>query len=214
MRRLLRKRRSKQRLLMLFLFITTLQLFRPGLGASAGDLNLRSRNKGSSTMVLPVRRRLRTKTPPTAETAPSIPQGSGGGLGPQSPGAHQDWRRSSMTGRFACEKRYLYGRKAPVPVSAHIEPRRAMAVLMNIGKPLQSTDNIFMTEWMAIFHDACRKLVDLARARARGHWTGMCILAVVSMLATIRFEKESADWFVIVGNWLGLGLCGMCGSLG
>ena len=71
---------------MLFLFITTLQLFRPGLGASAGDLNLRSRNKGSSTMVLPVRRRLRTKTPPTAETAPSIPQGSGGGLGPQSPG--------------------------------------------------------------------------------------------------------------------------------
>ena len=103
-----------------------------------------------------------------------------------------------------------------------------MAVLMNIGKPLQSTDNIFMTEWMAIFHesglrddvtitnlqDACQKLVDLARARARGHWTGMCILAVVSMLATIRFEKESADWFVIVGNWLGLGLCGMCGSLG
>ena len=42
----------------------------PGLslGASAGNLNLKSRNKGSSTMVLPVRRRLRTKTPPALET--------------------------------------------------------------------------------------------------------------------------------------------------
>ena len=30
-------------------------------------------------------------------------------------------------------------------VSAHIEPRHAMAVLMNVGKPLQTFDNIFMT---------------------------------------------------------------------
>ena len=36
-------------------------------------------------------------------------------------------------------------------VAAHIEPRRAMAVLMNVGKPLQTSDNIFMTEWVAIF---------------------------------------------------------------
>ena len=66
-------------------------------------------------------------------------------------------------------------------VSAHIEPRRAMAVLVNVGKPLQTSDNIFMTEWLAIFRDsglrddvtvarlqdACLKLVVLARARAR-----------------------------------------------
>ena len=66
-------------------------------------------------------------------------------------------------------------------VSAHIEPRRATAVLMNAGKPLQTSDNIFMTEWVAIFRktglrddatvanlqDACLKLVVLARARAR-----------------------------------------------
>ena len=65
-------------------------------------------------------------------------------------------------------------------VSAHIEPRRAMAVLMNVGKPLQTSDNIFMTELVAIFResglrddvtianlqDACLKLVILARARA------------------------------------------------
>ena len=40
----------------------------PGLslGASAGNFKVRSRNKGSSTMVVPVRRRLRTKTPPAA----------------------------------------------------------------------------------------------------------------------------------------------------
>ena len=40
----------------------------PGLslGASAGNVNLKSKNKGSSTMVVPVRRRLRTKTPPAA----------------------------------------------------------------------------------------------------------------------------------------------------
>ena len=66
-------------------------------------------------------------------------------------------------------------------VAAHIEPRRAMAVLMNVGKPLQTADNIFMTEWVAIFResglrddvtvanlqDACLKLVVLARARTR-----------------------------------------------
>ena len=33
----------------------------------------------------------------------------------QSQSSSQDWRRSSMTGRFAYEKRYWYGRKAPVP---------------------------------------------------------------------------------------------------
>ena len=56
-----------------------------------------------------------------------------------------------------------------------------MAVLTNVGKPLQSSDNIFMTEWVAIFResglrddvtianlqDACLKSVVLARARAR-----------------------------------------------
>ena len=43
----------------------------PGLslGASAGNLNLKSKNKGSSTMVIPVRRRLRTTTPPIASTS-------------------------------------------------------------------------------------------------------------------------------------------------
>ena len=47
----------------------------PGLspGASAGNLNIKSRNKGSSTMVVPVRRRLRTKTPPAAaQRVPSM----------------------------------------------------------------------------------------------------------------------------------------------
>ena len=47
-------------------------LHSPGLslGASAGNLNLKSKNKGSSTMVLPVRRRLRTKTP--SQRVPSM----------------------------------------------------------------------------------------------------------------------------------------------
>ena len=47
----------------------------PGLslGASAGNLNLRGNNKGSSTMVVPVRQRLRTKTPPAgAQRVPSM----------------------------------------------------------------------------------------------------------------------------------------------
>ena len=62
-----------------------------------------------------------------------------------------------------------------------IEPRRAMAVLMNVGKPLQTSDNIFMAERVAIFResglrddvtvanlqDVCLKIVVLARARAR-----------------------------------------------
>ena len=189
----------------------------------------------------------------------------------QSEESYQRWRRSGMADRFAYEKRYLYGRKAPVPatcdsveallrhellahtpewlsrkvgvlgctsshtilfmcwkeifpnedatrfdlvdelytlpakmptsmfqfaawledwmtklvvaeeVAAHVEPRRAMAVLMNVGKPLQTSDNIFMTEWVAIFResglrddvtianlqDACLKLVVLARAGAQ-----------------------------------------------
>ena len=33
----------------------------------------------------------------------------------QSESSYQDWRRSSVTERFAYEKRYLYGGKAPVP---------------------------------------------------------------------------------------------------
>ena len=33
----------------------------------------------------------------------------------QSEESYHDWRQCSMTERFACEKRYLYGRKAPVP---------------------------------------------------------------------------------------------------
>ena len=66
-------------------------------------------------------------------------------------------------------------------VSAHIEPRCAMAVLMNVRKSFQTSDSIFMTEWVAIFcesglrddvtaanlQDACLKLVVLARARAQ-----------------------------------------------
>ena len=39
-------------------------------------------------------------------------------------------------------------------VGARIEPRRAMAVLRNAGKPLQTTDNIFMTEWMDMFRES------------------------------------------------------------
>ena len=53
-----------------------------------------------------------------------------------------------------------------------------MSVLMNVAKPLQSTDSSFMTEWVAIFRprdnvtianlqEARLKLVVLARARAR-----------------------------------------------
>ena len=86
-------------------------LHSPGLslGASAGNLNLKSKNKGSSTMVIPARRRLRTKTPPAAaQRVPSmgavrrrlrskgpdpalrpqsrVPAGSGGVPGPDYPG--------------------------------------------------------------------------------------------------------------------------------
>ena len=159
----------------------------------------------------------------------------------QSESNYQDWRCSSMTERFAYEKRYLYGegsssvyellshrpdwlsRKAgllgctssrtilfmcwkeilpnedaarlglgdelyalPVnmptnmcqfaswledwtiklvaadEVSAHTEPRRAMDVLMNVGKPLQTTDNIFMTARVAIFRESGRDDVTTA----------------------------------------------------
>ena len=58
---------------------------------------------------------------------------------------------------------------------------KAMSILTCVGKPLQSQDNLFMTEWAAIFsesslrddvtiqnlQDACLKLVVAARARAR-----------------------------------------------
>ena len=274
------------------------------LGSSAGNLNLRSRNKGSSATVFPVRRRHRTKTPPIAQQrVPSMAavrrlvRSKGP---PPQPEVHSQeqvmgqvissvcfyldypfnktqrtvwWRRwwsrfrrrwkrnswrhwsrpttakaqarvttsldvvtktgdvlSSMTERFAHEKRYLYGRKAPILLqhvllihlpdwltrktgvlgctSSHtilfmcwqkFFPMRtqqgstswmsfthclsrcpspgtyqfaswredwmtklvaadevAMAVLMNAGKPLHTTDGIFMTEWVAFFQDPCR----------------------------------------------------------
>ena len=66
-------------------------------------------------------------------------------------------------------------------ISAYVEPRRAMAVLSHVGKPLQASDTLFMTEWVAIFREsglrddvsvenlreACLRLVVCARARAR-----------------------------------------------
>ena len=66
-------------------------------------------------------------------------------------------------------------------ISADVEPRRAMAVLSHVGKPLQASDTLFMTEWVAIFREsglrddvsvdnlreACLQLVVCARARAR-----------------------------------------------
>ena len=66
-------------------------------------------------------------------------------------------------------------------ISAYVEPRRAMAVLSHAGKPLQASDALFMTEWVAIFREsglrddvsvenlreACLQLVVCARARAR-----------------------------------------------
>ena len=59
----LRRRLSKLWLAQ-YLFKATLQhIF---LGASAWNINLKARNKGSSAMVVPVRRRLRTKTPAAA----------------------------------------------------------------------------------------------------------------------------------------------------
>ena len=66
-------------------------------------------------------------------------------------------------------------------ISAYVEPRRAMAVLSHVGKPLQASDTLFMTECVAIFREsglrddvsvehlreACLQLVVCARARAR-----------------------------------------------
>ena len=66
-------------------------------------------------------------------------------------------------------------------ISAHVEPRRAMAVLSHVGRPLQASDTLFMTEWVAIFREsglrddvsvenlreACLQLVVCARAMAR-----------------------------------------------
>ena len=65
-------------------------------------------------------------------------------------------------------------------ISAYVEPRRAMAVLSHVGKPLQAADTLFMTEWVAIFRESglrddvsvrnlretCLQLVVCARARA------------------------------------------------
>ena len=33
-------------------------------------------------------------------------------------------------------------------ISAYVEPRRAMAVLFNVGKPFQASDTLFTTEWI------------------------------------------------------------------
>ena len=36
---------------------------------------------------------------------------------------------------------------------AHVEPCKVMSMLTCVGKPLQSQDNLFMTEWVAIFRE-------------------------------------------------------------
>ena len=64
-------------------------------------------------------------------------------------------------------------------ISAHIEPTQAMAVLVNVAKPLQTTDNIFMSGSrffesglrddvsIANLQEARLKLVVLAKTQAR-----------------------------------------------
>ena len=90
-------------------------------------------------------------------------------------------------------------------VSAHIEPRKPMAILMNVGKPVQTSDNIFMTEWVAIFResglrddvtianlqDACLKLVVLARARAPASRACSQPLSAKTAIPTIKPKPKT-----------------------
>ena len=115
----------------------------PGLslGALAGNLNIKSRNKGSSAMMVPVRRRLRTKTPPAAaQRFPSMGLARrrmrAKGPPPQATSVYQlaSWLEDGMTKLVVADE-----------ASARVEPRRAMSILMYVGKPHQTSDNVFMT---------------------------------------------------------------------
>ena len=55
----------------------------------------------------------------------------------QSEESYQDWRRSSMTEQLAYEKRFLYGRKAPVPavmLLRHFFDMSFLLVLENLSR--------------------------------------------------------------------------------
>ena len=55
----------------------------------------------------------------------------------QSEESYQDWRRSSMTERFAYEKRHLYGRKAAVPATCDaVEALRRHELLSHLPESL------------------------------------------------------------------------------
>ena len=51
-------------------------------------------------------------------------------------------------------KKYVTKSVAADEAGAHVEPRKAMSILTCGGKPLQSQDNLFMTEWVAIFKES------------------------------------------------------------
>ena len=63
-----------------------------------------------------------------------------------------------------------------------------MAALMNVGKPLQTTDNIFMTERVVIFREGLRDDVSIANLQEA------CLTLVV--LARARASELHVDWQV------------------
>ena len=71
-------------------------------------------------------------------------------------------------------------------VSAHIEPRRAMATLTNVGKPLQTSDNIFVTEWVAIFREWAARRCD--RCEPPG-----CVSQISGLSQSTRTSSRSAS---------------------
>ena len=152
-----------------------LQTHSPGLslGASAGNTNLRAGSKGSSAMVLPVRRCLRTKTPPIAQTrAPST-----GAVRRRMPSktppslVHHDLMYHSCKEEVLIH--YLCGRKAPVPSTCDaVEALLRRELLSHLQELLSrkagvlgctSSRTILLMYWKEIFpnEDAgCLDLVD------------------------------------------------------
>ena len=192
----------------------------PGLSlpASAGNLSLKSKNKGGNATV----ETIENQTPPAAHWAPSVglagrrmrskgplpqpqpqPTAAGWVPGPAHPGGDGDspagdglpgvgdrlhhppglpLQASRWAVHFASQVAHKYvparctarGLDDADEVSAHVEPRRAMAVLMNVGKPpianLKNGDTVSMhiPAWMgsvcavAQSHGICRLVPVLA----------------------------------------------------
>ena len=103
----------------------------------------------------------------------------------QSEDSYQQWRRSGMDDRFAYEKRYLYGRKAPVPATCDaVEALLRHELLAHIPEWLARKAGVLgCTSSSTILFMCWRKNLHTGLSSGTGALFGLGLVVEIAVLA-------------------------------